>query len=214
MKWEGTEVTINSMIREFKDLCAGKSTNVTIDFTSPNRNIPLEKIAKMESIQTVGDIGFYYLKYIPYLCNKSIDIKIPCIKRNKEETIESYIKKMRIPNPGIGNHAIRKIRKMVKQEPKYEFRNHWIEHNGTVYQKDAKWDKCYPKFKADSLYEALGQYWESYYAEANQLQKEFPTKVKIFNMEALNSEKGQTDILEFCGFSNIITENVHTNKSC
>jgi hypothetical protein len=213
MKWKGTEVTVNSMLREFEDLCAGKETNVSTDFTSPNRNTPLGKLAQMDSVDVVGDIGFYYLTYVPLLCSKKIDIRIPCIKRDKEETIRSYIKKVTVPYTDSKDIALPNFLKLFKKEPTPKLRNHWIEHDGSVFVKDTKWDKCFPKFNSNDLYEALDQYWEYYYETASELEYKYPNNVKIFSINELNSNEGQQNILQFCGFDEFNTGTFHTNKT-
>lgn len=216
MKWSGTEVTVSSMLREFEDLCTGKDRNISIDYTSPKRNIPLEKLPKMGSIEVVGDIALYYLTYVPFLCSKDMDIRIPCIKRNKDETVNSFIRKMKVPISRQPDTIYSKLRKIIgdKEIIKNRYRNHWIEHDGSVFEKDMKWDKCFPKFDAKDLREALGLYWDYYYEKANYFERKYPDKVRIFDIEDLNNLAGKNSILSFCGYTSTnISDQYHTNKA-
>lgn len=50
--------------------------------------------------------------------------------------------------------------------------------------------------------EGLEVYYDQYYMKAEYYAERYPDRFKIFNMEALNSEEGQRDMLNFVGYTN------------
>ena len=119
----------------------------------------------------VADSAFYYLPYIPMIIKDYPSVKCICLQRDKKETIESY---------------------MVKTHG----RNHWSKkHNDAI---DPKWDVTYPKFDESDKEKALGLYWDYYYTTTEQLVKEYPNNIALFDMHSvLNTKEGQEQLLTF-----------------
>lgn len=148
--------------------------------------------------EVCGDIGLYWLPYVEYIINEFCQIKFICLKRDKEATIRSFLKKT-------------------------EGRNYWMRHSGKKWKKDVIWDRCFPKFEASSKEEALGKYWEMYYDQAAILEKKYPNHFKIFNISALSTSEKFSEVLEFIevenqdiipvkeNTSNIETQSPHAN---
>lgn len=121
----------------------------------------------------VSDAGFYYLPYTQYILESRPSAKFVCLKRDREDTVRSYLRKT-------------------------EGRDHWrwplLRKGG----RDKRWDRCYPKFLARTKEEALGCYWDLYYGRSEELQERFPGSFRVFSMEpALNSEEEQRRLFEF-----------------
>lgn len=126
-----------------------------------------------------GDVALYWLPQAERLLSEahadSYDVRIVGLKRDKEETIDSYLRKT--PD-----------------------RNHWQLHDGIEYDHcRLGWDKCYPKFVAESKREALSMYWSYYYGEIARLEDKYPERIRCFPTDALNTERGQRAILNFVG---------------
>jgi len=205
MSWSGSAGPVFSMLNEFQSILNnGPRDRVTIDLTSPNRNSPLKRLQDLSEVSCIGDVGFYYLNYVEQIIPEFTNVKFPCLRRNKTETIRSFINKMKINSTGIA-----KLKQLAFRLPKY--RNHWVDHSGEKWLADAKWDKCYPTFEVDSLEQALSLYWHFYYSEAERLSKKYQ-QVRIFDVSQLNTSKGQKEILEFCGFSKYKVIKVHENR--
>jgi len=214
MNWEGSEVTINSMLREFEDICNGYATNVTSDYTSPNRNEPIKQISNFDNINIIGDIASYYLPYVPFLCTMNRDIRIPCIRRNKEETVLSFINKVKEPYLGRSHFYLMSFISKYTKNPAFISRNHWVEHDGKKWRKDPKWDKLHPSFEEKTLLTAIESYWDYYYKKATEFERRYPTKVRIFDINDLNTKQGQINILNFCGFhEHLKNTTYHTNTT-
>lgn len=130
--------------------------------------------------EIAGDVAFSWLPYIGdlrwYAERFHLDYRVVCLVRAREDTIESYIRK-------VGHRGV----------------NHWMVNDGS-WTDDPEWDPCYPKFEAPDMRTAIGMYWDSYYQEALRIQNLVPRHFRLWKMEdALNTELGVREILDFIG---------------
>ena len=126
--------------------------------------------------ECVGDVAFYYLNYVEPVLLETDRAKFICLRRDREETIQSYL---RWTGP----------------------KNHWTSRSSPAWNGDwidDRYDDCYPKFAAEKT-EAIGLYWDHYYSRAESLAVEFPESFRVFPIESLSSERGQIEILQFLG---------------
>ena len=130
-----------------------------------------------------GDVAFYTLPYTSRLIEVLPEAKFVILKRDKEQTISSYMKKT-------------------------DGRNHWTQHDGTKWRKDV-WDKCYPKFETESKEKALEMNYEFYYSECLKIDQE---KCFWISTDELNDEKKCLEMLKWCGFENMKYKNFISNK--
>ena len=150
----------------------------------------LEFLLSLDGHKFVGDTGMYYLPYIEQIIDKYPEVKIIVMERNKEEVVKSYIKKT-------------------------TGRNHWFDHDGKEWEKDDKWDPCFPKYDVSSKEEALENYWEDYKNQTDNLILKFPEKIKKWTVQALNTTSGKNEILNFLNYNlerNINKEFKHNTK--
>ena len=150
----------------------------------------LEFLLSLDGHKFVGDTGMYYLQYIEQIIDKYPEVKIIVMERNKEEVVKSYIKKTK-------------------------GRNHWFNHDGKEWEKDDKWDPCYPKYDNSNKQEALENYWEDYKNQTDNLILKFPEKIKKWTIQALNTTSGKNEILNFLNYNldrNINQEFKHNTK--
>lgn len=130
------------------------------------RNFPIG-----DHLTLTGDVACYYLPYVERILSVHPLARFVCLKRDREETIASFIKKT----------------------PR---KNHWVNHDG-IQWRHSPWDHCFPKYLASSKEDAIGRYWDEYYGRAAELQSRFPSLFRIFPTESLNTEDGQCDVLDF-----------------
>ena len=150
----------------------------------------LEFLLSLDGHKFVGDTGMYFLPYVEQIIDKYPEVKIIVMERNKEEVVKSYIKKT-------------------------TGRNHWFDHDGKEWEKDDKWDPCFPKYDVCSKEEALENYWEDYKNQTDNLILKFPEKIKKWTIQALNTTSGKNEILNFLNYNldrNINQEFKHNTK--
>ena len=150
----------------------------------------LEFLLSLDENKFVGDTGMYYLPYIEQIIDKYPQVKIIVMERDKGEVVKSYIKKT------IG-------------------RNHWFDHDGKEWDKDDKWDPCYPKYDIINKEKALEKYWEDYKSQTDNLILKFPDKIKKWTIQSLNTLNGKNEILNFLNYNldrNINQEFKHNTK--
>jgi hypothetical protein len=142
----------------------------------PDHSLARQQLQQLQQKSAVikGDIGFYWLPYTEWILAQYDDARFICLKRNKADTVVSYLHRTK-------------------------GRNHWLQHSGTRWELDEIWDKAFPKYDIEDKQEAVSQYWEDYYAVAERLQREHARNFCIFPVDALNSYEGQSAILSFVG---------------
>ncbi len=122
-----------------------------------------------EGFRIAADVAFYWLNYIPEIAKHAHDPKCVCLKRDKTETIESFIRWsgcFNLWNPKFANFPL------AKQWPKYKLPlpqalgRYWDEY----YEKAHAFEKRYPY-----VFKVVDMNW------------------------ALNTEEGQHTILRFLG---------------
>ncbi|WP_201766200.1 hypothetical protein [Rhodopirellula baltica] len=101
------------------------------------------------------------------------------MKRDREETIRSFLEWIKRVHPLPTDH--------------------WSETPSPGFFRDPIWSRIFPKYKAESREEAIGRYWDEYYAVAEELAAAHLDRFAIFDTRELNSEEGQERILRFCG---------------
>jgi hypothetical protein len=125
------------------------------------------------------EVGFYWTPHIETFIswgNKTdTDVRIVGLKRDKDETVESY----------------------DKWKPDSD---HWSFH-GYRETKPDDWDHCYPQFCTDSKIEGIKKFWEYTYRIIERCARDHE-EVEVFNsFECFNTEEGVKSILEHCGFN-------------
>lgn len=127
-----------------------------------------------ENTTLTGDVAHYYLPYVPHIARRVPQARFVCLERNREEVIESFLHKI-----GRGHR--------------------WLEHDGSHWQTDPVWDKCFPKYPITDRRRAIARYWDEYAEHARHLAETLPDRFRIFPTETLNTESGQQTLLAFAG---------------
>lgn len=203
-------------ILEFKNILLGGSrVKLSIDYSRLQSVESFTKLQSMSLVSLIGDIAYYYLCYVEDILEVVPECVFVCIKRDREQTVSSWLKKSSIrrwPSLWLAD----RLKCWLTRTPFYTEYNHWQEHDGSVWKQDPVWDSCFPKFEASSKEQAIGMYWDYYYREASRLEKKFPGNFRIFDVTDLSDPKGQKRILDFIGVAEdrmILGGEVHRHKS-
>lgn len=155
------------------------------DTPDPRFDFHLRRFQALQrGYQSFGDVSHWWLPRFEALLEAFPDLRMIVLKRDRLETIASFLK----VKGGEGQGGI----------------NHWIDHDGRFWRRNI-WDECYPKYEARGSREAIGAYWDDYYRQAEALQRRFPASLRVFPTTQLSSTEGQRHILSFAGFSEPVT---------
>ena len=214
MRFEGTKAPVLNSICEFEAiLTGGDPSYLTVDLGRKPSVETYDRLCGMKKVSLIGDIAFYYLSYVEDILAISKNVRFVCLKRDRTATIRSWLKKSHIQrwrSKWIGE----RFAALLQRIPFHESKNFWMDHDGSEWRLDPIWDKCFPNFDAKSKEEAIGKYYDFYYAEAEKLAKKHPGEFKIFHLEDINTDEGKAEILDFCGISdeNRDMENVWVHR--
>ncbi len=203
-------------ISEFQTLLRGGDRAwLSIDYSRSSSVATYEKLQVMHDLTLIGDIAYYYLSYVDDLLRVAPECLFVCIKRDRQQTVSSWLKKSSIKRWRSLWIADR-LKSWLTRTPFYTEYNYWQEHDGSQWKKDSVWDSCFPKFMAPSKEAAIGMYWDYYYLEADRLQKVYPDRFRVFDVQDLSHYEGQKRILSFIGIAEkkmVCGEDVHLHRS-
>ncbi|MFT4517654.1 MAG: hypothetical protein ACI9JM_000031 [Halioglobus sp.] len=203
-------------IQEYQAILrGGHRCRLAIDYARPSSVTTYDKLQTMAPVKLIGDIAYYYLNYVDDLLESVPQCVFVCIKRNKNQTVASWLKKSSIGR-WRSLWLADKLKSWLTRTPFHTEYNYWQEHDGKHWKKDPVWDSCFPKFEAASKEDAIRLYWDYYYLEADRLQRKHPDKFRVFDIEDLSTPSGQRRILSFIGLaeeSMVYGEEVHLHRS-
>jgi len=213
--FSGNPQPILNGVNEFqKILDGGDPRNLAIDYSRPASVAKYAELQERKRVGLIGDIAYYYLSYVDDILARNQDVRFVCIKRDREDTIESWLVKsavQRWPSLWLAD----RLKALITRTPFHKTRNFWQEHDGSRYQPDQVWDSTFPKFEAETMREAIGKYWDYYYAEAEKTAARHPQHFRIFPIGAMSNEQGQRDILDFIGLpeeERVVQDAFHMHK--
>ena len=213
--FEGNPQPIINTITEFSRILDGGDKHLlSIDYGRPSSVKKYQELQISQNINIIGDIAYYYLTYVEDILSITKNIRFVCIKRDRAETVASWLEKSAIkrwPSLWVGE----RFKSLITRTPFYTSKNFWQVHNGSLWQLDPIWDKTFPKFDAESKDKAIGKYWDYYYEEAGRLEGKHPLYFRIFPIQQLSCQEGQREILHFIGLSEndmILRERFHFHK--
>jgi hypothetical protein len=164
----------------------GKEGRGEVDFHLTRMNL----LAHVYSV--VADVSHWWLPKLPALLQNDPRTRFVVIRRDRAATVASFMRMKGLDQPkGL---------------------NHWMAHDGVRFRRNP-WDRCYPKFQVDDPEEAIGLYWDRYYAMSEDAARRHPEQVRMFEIEVLTDPAGQREILEFCGYeSPVLVPGLHRNQ--
>jgi len=125
--------------------------------------------------QFVGDVAFFYLPYLRHIQKLVPTAKFVEIYRPMREVVKSYMEWTK-------------------------GRNHWMNHDGTIWRHDPEWDVCYPKYACDDKEAAVRAYYDEYNRESSLWGTQNPESSFSLPMVHLNEPYRLEALLTFCGF--------------
>ena len=132
-------------------------------------------LLKDESL--VGDVGLYWVNYIPFLLSYVKDLRVICLQREKQATIDSFARRIKDKNL---------------------FTDIESEHFDYDPQNIPKEGNVFPKYDLPRD-EATSVYWDEYYSIAGAWATNYSLYFQVFKVDELNSEEGQRKLLDFAG---------------
>jgi len=201
MRFTGTVQPALNTIYEFQNIIkGGETSHLTVDLSREISLAPYDKLCQMDKVELIGDIAMYYLTYVEDILKLNPTVKFVCLKRDKNETVKSWLNKTQIKR-WRSKKLADYFYSIISRTPYFEEYNYWEENDCLSIKKDPIWDKCFPKFTASNKEEAIRMYWEYYYNEAEQLAQQYSQNFKIFDISLLNNNEGQSEVLSFCGLN-------------
>jgi len=214
--FDGNPQPMLNTINEFQAILDGGDKRLlAIDYARPASVKTYNKLQQMPRVRLLGDIAFYYLNYVEDILAQNNRVKFVCIKRDKTQTVESWLQKSAIKRWRSLWLADR-IKALITRTPYTTEYNYWMTHDGSIWQHDPVWDKTFPKFATITKRDAIEQYWDYYYAKAGVLEKQHPEQFRIFDISKLSNPEGQSEILGFVGMSEsdmVLKEKFHMHKT-
>lgn len=213
--FSGNPQPILNTINEFQGILDGGDHRLlAIDYSRPASLDTYQALQEMPRVRMIGDIAYYYLSYVDDILAINKNVRFVCIKRDRHETIESWLVKSAInrwPSLWLSD----RLKSLITRTPFHKTRNFWQQHDGSEFAPDPVWDSTFPKFEAASMREAIGKYWDYYYEHAEKLQQKHPEHFRIFPIEAMSSPEGQQTILRFIGVAEqhmVLKDAFHAHK--
>lgn len=199
VRFSGTPRPILNSIDEYQAILdGGDPSMLTVDLGRPVVARAYDELCKMPRVRLIGDIAFYYLSYVEAIAARNPNVRFLCLRRDIDQTVASWMNKSSIPRWRSKRLADR-IGAWITRAPFHESRNFWMEHDGSRWQPDPVWDKCFPKFDAASKPEAIRKYCEFYYAEAERLAPRLESVFRFVDTEGMKGRDYQAGILSFVG---------------
>lgn len=212
----GNPQPILNTINEFSSILSGGDKHLlAIDYSRQASVDTYTELQQRKQITTLGDIAYYYLRYVEEIISTTQNVRFVCIKRDRSQTISSWQKKSTI-NRWLSLRIADRMKSLITRTPYHESKNFWQEHDGQTWQLDPVWDKTFPNFEAESKEEAIGKYWDYYYEEAARLENKYSEYFKIFDISEMSHRDGQKNILNFIGIPDeamVLQDEFHAHKS-
>lgn len=144
----------------------------------------------------VGDVASSYLPYVEEVVALEPAIRIVCLKRPRDEVVESFCRWLDAVHPLPTNH--------------------WAEQPAAGWYHDPLWTRIFPQYETQDRQAGIARYWDEYYARADALARRYPEQVRVFEAEAaLNSDEGLRDLLTFVGVPperQVVPAGIHLNQ--
>lgn len=122
----------------------------------------------------VGDAASYWLPQLSWILEEVPNACVIGITRNREAVVRSFLEKS-------GS------------------RHHWAQHDGKTWTPDPVWDPAFPKYDVSEKEEAIGLYWDDYYAECDRLAAKYPDRFRLWPLPALSDPHSAKEMLLFAG---------------
>lgn len=213
MAWEGAEDTVISQLRDYRAILHGETRALTVDLTSPHRTAPVARLKALRQIAGIGDVAHYYLPYVETILAHAPQARFPCILRDREEMVQSFIAKLRL----TPRRRLRRVCAWLQGTPLPRSRNHWAGSQDRRWRGDLRFDKCFPSYEGMAtadLASHLRRWHRDYYTEVERLRAQYPDHIRLFDISCLNHPDRRQELLEFCLPGGKIAPDVTVHTNC
>ncbi len=140
----------------------------------------IERMLRTRAEPVVGDVASFYLPYVGEAIRIWPDLRVICLRRPREEVVRSFCAWLDRVHPLPTNH--------------------WAKVPAPGWHHEPVYTRMFPQYEEQDREAGIRRYWEEYYAAGEDLEREFPQQMRIFDTDAaLNSSDGQRDLLAFAG---------------
>lgn len=215
VRFAGTPRPILNTVDEFQAIVnGGEPRMLTVDLGRAVAARAYDQLCAMPRVRLIGDIAFYYLTYVEQILAEYPQVRFICLKRDRTETVESWMHKSTIERWRSRRWADRLAAWLTRQHY-FDAHNYWMEHDGTQWLPDPVWDKCFPKFPGPTRREAIEQYWDYYYAEIERIRARTGDAIYMVPTERLNERATQEAVLAHCGLTpaEMVFTDAHIHRS-
>ncbi|HET6878695.1 MAG TPA: sulfotransferase, partial [Pirellulales bacterium] len=115
---------------------------------------------KCKDAAVVADAASFYLPYVEQAIAHEPDLRVICLKRPREEVVESFCKWLERINP-------LKI-------------NHWVDRPPPGWHHDPVWTRIFPQYDVEDREQGIRRYWDEYYSRVDELVARYPDHVRVF----------------------------------
>jgi UDP-N-acetylglucosamine:LPS N-acetylglucosamine transferase len=133
-------------------------------------------VQRFPQVARVGEVASSYLPHIREILQAFDKVRVICLRRGRRETIESFVR-------------------WIAQSRRGRPVNHWSADRAG-FESDP-WDACFPKYPTRDMAEAIGLYWDEYYALSSELAGSDSQRFRIFDTETLDHREGVAELLAF-----------------
>ena len=144
----------------------------------------------------VGDVASFYLPYIEDIIALEPEIRIVCLKRPREEVVDSFCRWL--------DHT-------------FSLRiNHWAKRPAPGWHHDPNWTRIFPQYDITDRADGIRKYCDEYRQRVEELVGRYPQNIRVLDhQQALNSEEGQRELLDFLGIPRerqVLAVGTHLNR--
>jgi hypothetical protein len=129
---------------------------------------------------TVGDVAASYLPYVEEAIDAEPGIRLICLERPLDETVERFRRQAEAMAPTAMNH--------------------WSTDPGPGWTQHPVLTPTFPQYETRDLVEGIGRYCAEYRERSRDLARRFPENFRIFDASGLEGEAVRREILDFAGF--------------
>lgn len=151
------------------------------DLSRPGMKERFQRMSEERPHPIFGDTASFYLTYAREILTHLPAARMICLKRNREEVVESFCAYLDKVHPIAVNH--------------------WSKVPSQGWFHEPQRTRMYPQYDdVEDRRAGIVKYWNEYYQLAERLQKDFPQSFRIVETEKLSTAEGQTEILGFLGY--------------
>src|SRR4051812_7439769 len=97
VRFSGTPRPFINTIEEFQAIIdGGDPSMLTVDLSRAVSARTYDELCRMPCVRMIGDIALYYLTYVELIASHNPNVRFICLRREREQTIRSWLRKSEI----------------------------------------------------------------------------------------------------------------------